>query len=429
MKQPIVVWMSLFALFMGLAGCGKEAAQPMADQTTTVAPEDAVSTTPPVQPAEPPMATAEPKPAETEVVVVTDGPAGAVQSVFVGLQNGKLDPAWNMLPASYQADVETIIRDFSAKMDPEIWNASFGVLNKAIKVLETKADVILAMPVFQQAAATSSPEEVRKGWNGLVSVLKTIAESDLSDLEKMKSANVSTFVSTTGNKIVGQLKDLGQSSEVNPFAKLSQVQVKLISHDDQSAVVEITRPDGEEPETVELTLVEEKWIPKTLAEGWAEQVTTAKEQLANIDADAIAAAKDQVLAQIKGVDATLDNLLATKNAEEFNQAVFPIVMQASMMAMQFNQPAAPSQEDQIEVRVTGELTDEQQEMIFDKLNELIADDANAEFSASSSGGVTTIMLAPVPNITEFASKIDFATVKSVDAEKKLIELELKPDAN
>jgi hypothetical protein len=429
MKQPTVVLMSLFALFAGLVGCGNEVAKPTADQSAAVAPEEAVSTTPPVQSAEPPMATAEAKPAEAEVTVVADGPAGAVQSVFVGLQNGKLDPAWNMLPASYQADVETIIRDFSAKMDPEIWNASFGVLKKAINVLETKADVILAMPVFQQAAATSSPEEVRKGWNGLVGVLKTIAESDLSDLEKMKSANVTAFVSTTGNKIVGQLKELGQAGEVNPFAKLSQVQVKLVSHDDQSAVVEITKPDEEEPETVELTLVEGKWIPKSLAEGWAEQVTKAKEQLANIDAEAIAAAKEQVLAQINGVDATLDGLLAAKNAEEFNQAVFPIVMQASMMAMQFNQPAAPSQEDQIEVRVTGELSDEQQEMIFDKLNGLIPDDANAEFSASSSGGVTTIMLAPVPNITEFASKIDFATVKSVDAEKKLIELELKPDAN
>ena len=428
MQQLAGRWRSLFGIglcSLGALGCGNEVAPP-ADKVEKGT--EAISVESPTPPATTESPVASPSTTLTAAPVVvstTDGPVAAVQAVLTGLEQGNAKAIWDFLPASYQTDVNGLIGEFATKMDPEIWTEAFGLIKKVSTVLEQKRDVILEMPTLQPVTASASPEEVKTLWDGLVALLKTIANSELADLEKLKSPDAEQFLAGTGTKILGQIKSLGAASPQNPFAKLSGIQVKLTSQEGEKATLTIQGPDDTEPETVEFVVVEGKWVPQQLATDWKKQVEESRQQLAAIDPETIATQKEAILGQMAAVNGTLDKLLATKTPEEFNEAVAPIAIQAFMMASQMNSAAAaPAVEDQIQVLIAGDLSNEQQEVLFDKLQKTLGEEVQSQFSASSSGGQTTIYLSPVKDIKAFAAKIDFAAVKKVDAENATLELEL-----
>ena len=53
---------------------------------------------------------------------------------------------WEALPASYQKDVHGLLTEFSAKMDPQIWDNGFATAQKLVRVLEEKKEYLLKGP-------------------------------------------------------------------------------------------------------------------------------------------------------------------------------------------------------------------------------------------------------------------------------------------
>jgi hypothetical protein len=100
--------------------------------------------------------------------------------------------------------------------------------------------------------------------------------------------------------------------------KLRQTKVEIVSRDGDQATLRMTAPD-EEPEDVQLTRVEGRWVPSEMAVDWDVKITAAKQKLATITDEELAQGSAQAMVLIGMADAMLTELAAVESAAELDQ--------------------------------------------------------------------------------------------------------------
>jgi hypothetical protein len=227
-----------------------------------------------------------------------------------------------MLPASYQQDVETLVHEWAAEGDEELWNKSFGLVRKVTRLLEEKREMILGHPML--AAQVKDRQSTEQGFKALVGVLQAIGESELADLDELRRLDVKAFLEGTGAKIMGRLAEASSLSGKNEWAAgmagLRDTEARVVQRAGDAATVEIERP-GTAVTRDAWVRVEGKWIPQRLADVWPAQIAQARAQLAKFSGRAEAQAKQQAIMQLTVVEGVIDGLLAARTTEEFNAGV------------------------------------------------------------------------------------------------------------
>jgi len=279
----------------------------------------------------------------------------AVLLVTNGLAEGRPQVAWQALPDSYQRDVTELIHEFAGKMDAELWDRSFGILQKATRVLREKREFILDHPMM--AAQIQDRDEAEEAWDALVDILELVANSDLANLERLEKLDVEHFLSESGADLMESFKQLEAfAPNDGPTEKLhglADTKATLISSEGETARVKIETP-GQPTEEKDFVRVEGKWIPAEIATDWDETITLAREELAGFSSEEMQENKATALMQLSMIEGALDQLLATETAAEFQTAVggvMGMVMGAMMAQAQssmneatatpFNIPSAP----------------------------------------------------------------------------------------
>lgn len=264
-----------------------------------------------------------------------EGPDSFMRAVIEGA-GGKPQAVWEALPKSYQTDVQQVLEAFAGNMNEQVWNDGFALGQKAVKVLETKKDFVLAVPQVKQMV---KPDDVAKGWDPAVRVLSTIVNSDIKTLEGLKKLDVGAFLGGPMAAVVNDLVAIGQLAAASmPMAKddmkdlgtmrerLKAAKITVEKEDGNTAVVKI-EVEGEETETEEMVKVEDKWIPKKLADEWPAAIAKLKASAAMAKLDPSMVAQFNAM---KGMfEPMLDGLLAAKTQDEFN-AQLDAVMKATM---------------------------------------------------------------------------------------------------
>ena len=351
---------------------------------------------------------------------VGDDPAAAIMAALDGVKSSRIHESYDFLPTSYQKDVDGVISQFAGKMDPDIWQQTVAVLKKGATVLKEKKDLILASPSLAGPAADAA----RQNWDGIVGFLGTLLASDLADLNKLKSADSRTFLQQTGNQLVSQALAIGAATGQNPFEKLQDVTATVVSREGDTAVVKLASKDNPEPEDVDFVKVDGKWLPKSLTENWPQQIADQRARIDEIDPAKIATIKEELLGQLKAVDATFDKILAAKSQEEFTTAYAPLTIQALFIGQTMNSIAAPPATP-IEIRVIGELSDSEASDLTKELRNVADEPLNAETTVlPPEGGHTVIKLSGVKDVEAFSRRIGFAEVTKVDKAKRSIDLQL-----
>ncbi len=262
-----------------------------------------------------------------------DTPDGSIRTVVVGLEQGNLRVAWDALPPSYQSDVNDLVHTFAENMDVQLWNAGTGILKKAVQILKEKKEFILAHPKLQETPV--DPKIVSENWDTVVALLDSIVNSELTDLEKLKTLDVGAFLSGTGKTIADRImaiaaimkdQDFGMADfpgvEVDPsdLASLKDAKITMLNVDGDTATVRIEK-EGGESEDVQMVRVEGKWLPKEMVDGWAAGIAEAKTALTTEMGPQLKQNKQMVLFPMNAVGAILDKILATQTQEEFNQVI------------------------------------------------------------------------------------------------------------
>jgi hypothetical protein len=246
----------------------------------------------------------------------------AVMQVVDSLKSNQPEGFWNMLPASYQTQANEVLHDFANKMPPAMYDQGAGLLVKLEKVLTTKKDLILANPMLEQV-----PVDVSANYDHVVAMLSAVTSSDLMSVDKLKSADIGSLMSSIGGEMmeaaskieVDQSAATGDMQEALEFKKkLDSVKAELVSEEGDTAVVRITA-EGEDPEEVEFVKVEGKWIPTELAEGWSEMITEAQAGVAEINITPEMASQAQMMMGMAG--GVLDQLQQAQTQEELQQII------------------------------------------------------------------------------------------------------------
>ncbi len=376
-------------------------------------------------PAAPPVSSGELAPAGIEATPADA--AAAVMAAAKAMRDGKIEAAYDLLPASYQKDIDGLVHDFAGRMDREVWETGFSTIGKAAGLLKAKKELLLSM-VPKQPGNESQTEQLIANWDGLASGLEQFAASDLSRIEKLESAPARDLLKSGIGpmaKVVVSMATVRTQDGAATLADLDKVKAEVVSTTESTASVKITSPNKPEPETVEFAKVEGKWIPKSLADDWASHMEKAREQLKAVDADTITANKPQILQVLKTVDGVLDEMKKAETPEQIQQAAFPLILQAMMMQGQMGGGAKPKPEPtaaQVTITVGHVLTDEDQTKLTALLKTLVDESAALSTSFALVDDKTIITVSPVDDVAEFAKKLSIAKEVEVDEDARTISV-------
>ena len=303
-----------------------------------------------------------------------EGPESLITAPIKALEENNPKLIWDMLPASYQKDLNGLVQTFANEMDAELWDAAFNLAGSVGELLRTKKDLVAeSLTGMAEGLDTlnfegpdgedmSMPMMIM-GLEMIGTMLEKFAKSELGSLAKLKTVDLGNVADTLGSDIMTLFDDAEDSVGGNDtwgLKTLQDIKVEVVSEDGNNATIKVsglpeTReflssttfrgtedsigewidslPDlqdmGEIPFAnfsefengeLELMKVEDKWIPKEVANGWAEAMSAAKEGLQG-GLEIPAAEKRQALAVINGVQKGLNTAKKAKTPQQFQLAL------------------------------------------------------------------------------------------------------------
>ena len=330
------------------------------------------------------------------VATAREGSAEATfQQTLIAFQEGRIDAAFEFLPASYQADVQDVMHEFAERMDAELWSKSFQLLNQMALLLKTKKELILKQDSVKRIPQI---ESILPHWEAVVAGLEEVASSEVADLTSLKQAEVRHLLAE-GSRLLSRV----------PLPQFGDVKVRTLVENDQSAMLSFQ--DGKEPEAkqVEFVKVEGKWLPKSIVEGWSAGIAASKARLADLPSR-VAFVKPQVMEKLDTIGGLLTQLQKAKSTDEFNAAAAPLVFLVSFgsqMAMQAAKDSANSSRtgSAVRLQMDRELTDEE----LTKLRSTIRtefENPDMEDELIRNDGKTRCRFTPVPDIDKFVTALE-----------------------
>ena len=254
---------------------------------------------------------------------IPDSPDGTVRFVMEQLADRHPEVLWQALPPTYQKDITELTHSFAAKMDPDVWSAAFALGGRTAALLRDKKDIILASSFADMAG--EERDSLANGWDAGVGFLDSFFSSDVSRLDALETIDWGSYLATTGRDLMNLAAERSKASGEDTFdeeitKKLEQAKIELVSRDGDSATVKVSAPD-EDPEDIELTRVEGRWVPSEMADDWDSEVAEAKQKLAALSDEEIEQSSMQTMMFIGMLDGVVAQLETVETTEEFEQAI------------------------------------------------------------------------------------------------------------
>jgi hypothetical protein len=264
---------------------------------------------------------------------IPDEPSAAIQKIADEMLVGNCSILWHAMPSSYQADVNAIAKLAGAKVDPEIYDKSFGLFGRFAEVADKQKSFILNTKLGGELAAEQIAE-IEAAWPSIIGFIQTIVTSSISSSAGLRAFDGQGFSEQTLPALFKYSNDLAAiSKEENPFGSLEFDRLKTIENADTAAVIEITFTNGD-VETEDFIKVENRWVPTEMATNWSTQIADTKKKLEAISSEEIAKNKPQLMGMITMLDGILTQLEKADTQEQFDQALRGAMMPIGMLIMQ-----------------------------------------------------------------------------------------------
>ncbi len=257
-------------------------------------------------------------------VTQTITPEETVRQAFDALTHNHPQKLFDLLPESYQQDIERMVVAFAEQANAGTWKQFRAILGRLSRVL-TKQEHLLMEVFAEQAAADKTPETMQNGIKALAAAFDHLAESKLLDLDRLQQGKIRELLATDGSALFGALQNVVKASsdkeDADVWAAVRDARIELLDMDQDTATVRTVI--DEESEEIKLTLVENRWIPTEMADGWQKSINEINEYIAlmdpaspegqqrNIQASMVLSMIDGFLTQIESAETRedLDRLL------------------------------------------------------------------------------------------------------------------------
>lgn len=256
-----------------------------------------------------------------------------VKQVIQALIDNKPDVIWDALPATYQQDVHDLIKMVGQKVDAQLYKQTFSVLQKVVNLLRNKKDFIITMintdASIKAMASGVNTQEISQSWDGFVTVLDTVLNSEFSDTNFLSNPDMSKFLKGTGTKLMTQFDTLSKiipQDQLKGKTKelLKGFKVTLITEKGEDAEVSIEIAG--KAESLKMKKVEGKWIPEPMAAEWKPGIAKAKTEMeSGLNKTMSPQEKLQFTSMIGVVSSAVDKLEAAKTQSEFTAVVYGVV--------------------------------------------------------------------------------------------------------
>jgi hypothetical protein len=253
---------------------------------------------------------------------IPDSPDGAVLAVAEAIQNNHAEVLWTALPESYRSDITEITTTFAKKMDPAVYDRGFAIVMRAVEVLDDRKEIILASETFRSTSADA--DEIRMGLSNTQVFTDILKASEIATLAGFGSVDWEQFLATTGNELIKQAAAIESPDGDNPLNSLDSLKVETIDVSEDRAMLRISS-DDQEPEDVEMAKVEGRWIPAELADDWDRSIEEARQNLAEITPETMAAQKTQIMMFFGMADGLIEQIASFQTPEEFDAAIGPML--------------------------------------------------------------------------------------------------------
>jgi hypothetical protein len=371
---------------------------------------------------------------------VPQTPEAAVKAVLDGLKASKPVVVWDAMTSSQQASFNRFVRDLASAPEPEVWSRTVTNLKKLVVLAQTKKEFLLKSPLIKSIKQLK-PEELKASWDPGVKLLQTAMNSELVDQEKMKNFDGRAFLEGTGAQFMAQARAFSHSLKNDPLKQIDEWTATVTKGPDNTATARIETANSKE-ELIELPLSVQdgKW---TSAHFGLVQFLLGQRLaplIKRMGPYAQVEWRDQYLSDMRRLEKVLDQLQATKTADEFQTVVslqvLPFVLQKTVELNQKTKPLS-----QLELRSQGRakatalvvikgdhFADEPGMLELAKLFRKLASDAKGTTAGPFAVGDSTIFFVnPITDTDALAKMIHVGKTTKVDVKRNKISLEL-PDA-
>lgn len=259
----------------------------------------------------------------SETAKIPDAPDVAIKFVLDEVAKANGTVLWQAMPASYQEDINSIARLAGRKIDAEIYDKAFSMIDRLASVLNKQKEFVLNSELGGKEQDEEELAQMRNAWPSVMDLVDTISSSSLSTAAGLKSFEGEPFFKDTVSAVLAEMDTLARlqpDSGQPSLSDLDQTEIRLIESTDSEASLEMTVP-GEEPEVRSVVKVEDQWVPLEMAETWEVQTAEARRQLEAIDPEKMAKQKPQILGVFAMIEGVLTQIEAAETQEQFDQAL------------------------------------------------------------------------------------------------------------
>jgi hypothetical protein len=367
----------------------------------------------------------------------------AITAMIKGLNEGHPEAFWEFLPSDYQDDLNGLIHQFAERMDRELWDKAVKVLRKLASVVKSQRKFLSMAAPQSQAIGRAKDADANTAvgdWPGVAAMIDTLLDSELANLDRLKSADGGQLLKTAGGQVLEQLKELSKKSPNDELARsleqLADLQVSVIHATKDAASLKFEAP-GETPLITKFVLHNGKWIPESLESEWLHSIGNTRAWMsAALTPEAVAEQKARYLSMLSAVDAAFDEMGAAKTAEEFKSAGerASLAMVSLWFAVMTPAPNAEpdatprrsvDSRDVVTIVVAGMLDEDAQNALRDRLKGLADEPDRAAAEITGDDETSTFKVGPVADVEAFATRLDFLKITRVDTEIRTITARLK----
>ena len=81
--------------------------------------------------------------ASANIIADDEGPESFINTPIKALKEKNPKALWDMMPASYQNDLNQLLQTFANEMDQELWDTAFGLIGNTGELLKTQNTLIM----------------------------------------------------------------------------------------------------------------------------------------------------------------------------------------------------------------------------------------------------------------------------------------------
>ena len=234
---------------------------------------------------------------------------------------------WDLLPASYQADMQSAAKRLAETMPGTAYDKVFKVIHKIGILAKTKDEDLLSIgPIRFAAMAAGGEEKFLSAITSLANVAILLSSSEVSSLEKLRAADLGQFAHATGARMWTHgsraLAEMGRPIE----KQLQGLDYELVSSEGDQAKLKVEIMGRSR--MMDFQRVEGRWVPSDLVSEWTRLRPQIEEFLVELKspetAKRIQAAEtqlDTILAQLQKLEETTSRTAFVNEFEKMSTSL------------------------------------------------------------------------------------------------------------